>query len=95
LVEDNAGDVLLIKQVLSQATCPLALRVALDGEQALQILADSEFKPRLMILDLNLPKVQGLQVLECAIEPNFSALQLNKLFREREADSGPAIYAGR
>jgi CheY-like chemotaxis protein len=63
LIEDNAGDVLLIKQVISQATFEAGIRVALDGEQALQILADSEFKPALIILDLNIPKVSGLDVL--------------------------------
>ncbi len=63
LIEDGAGDILLIKQVLSQATLPIRLRVAMDGEQALQVLADPEFKPDLIILDLNIPKVPGLEVL--------------------------------
>lgn len=35
----------------------------MDGEQALQVLADPEFKPDLIILDLNIPKVPGLEVL--------------------------------
>lgn len=35
----------------------------LDGEQALQVLADSYFKPDLIILDLNIPKVSGLDLL--------------------------------
>jgi CheY-like chemotaxis protein len=63
LIEDNAGDILLIKQVLSQATFAIALRVAMDGEQALQVLADSEFKPNLTILDLRIPKISGLEIL--------------------------------
>ena len=64
LVEDNAGDVLLIKQVLSQTTWPMRLRVAMDGEQALQVLAEPEYLPDFIILDLNIPKVSGLEVLE-------------------------------
>jgi CheY-like chemotaxis protein len=64
LVEDNAGDVLLIKQVLSQMMWPIKLRVAMDGEQALQVLAEPKYEPDLIILDLNLPKVPGLEVLE-------------------------------
>lgn len=63
LVEDNVGDVVLIKQVLSQAPFEIRIRVALDGEQALQVLADSEFKPTLIILDLNIPRVPGLDLL--------------------------------
>lgn len=66
LVEDNAGDVLLIKQVLSQMTWPITLRVAMDGEQALQVLAEPKYEPDLIILDLNLPRVRGLAVLERA-----------------------------
>ena len=64
LIEDDAGDILLIKQVLSQASVPVRLRVAMDGEQALQVLADPDFKPDLIILDLNIPKVPGLALLE-------------------------------
>jgi len=59
LIEDNAGDVLLIQQILSEATAPIKVRVARDGEQALQILA----KPDLIILDLNIPKGPGLDLL--------------------------------
>lgn len=40
------------------------MRVAVDGEQALDILSDHEFEPDLIILDLNLPKVSGIAFLE-------------------------------
>ena len=62
LVEDNAGDVLAIRQLL--AALPIRISVARDGEQAIQLLEDSEYKPDLIILDLNIPKVPGLAVLE-------------------------------
>jgi len=64
LVEDYAGDTLLVQQVL--ATCPVAykLHIARDGEQALQMLADPNLKADLIILDLNLPRITGLGVLE-------------------------------
>jgi CheY-like chemotaxis protein len=64
LVEDNVGDTLLIQQVL--ASCPVAfkLHIARDGEQALQMLADPNLKLDLIILDLNLPRITGLGVLE-------------------------------
>jgi CheY-like chemotaxis protein len=64
LVEDNVGDTLLVQQVL--ASCPVAfkLHAARDGEQALQMLADPNLKLDLIILDLNLPRITGLGVLE-------------------------------
>ena len=64
LIEDGAGDVLLFKQVISQASLLVRLRVAMDGEQALQVLADPEYEPNLIILDLNIPKISGLEILE-------------------------------
>jgi CheY-like chemotaxis protein len=63
LIEDNAGDVLLIQQVIARATLPVRLIVAMDGEQAIQMLADPEIKPDLIILDLNVPKVPGMAIL--------------------------------
>lgn len=63
VVEDNVGEVLLIRKAL--ADCPVAthVRTALDGEQALQILREPNFKPDLIILDLKIPKLSGHSLL--------------------------------
>src|ERR1700730_12715298 len=64
LVEDAAGDTLLIKEALETCSVPVALTVAEDGETALSLLTKGEIKPDLVILDLNIPKVSGISVLE-------------------------------
>lgn len=64
LIEDNPADVLLTRQALSNYPVPLRIRVAKDGEQALMTLSTSDCKPSLIILDLNMPKVDGHTVLE-------------------------------
>jgi two-component system response regulator len=64
LVEDNAGDTLLIQQTLAEGSIPVRIHVARDGEQALQMLDNPEFHPGLVILDLNLPRIPGSAVLE-------------------------------
>ena len=64
LVEDNAGDTLLIQQTLVECSIPVKLHVARDGEQALQMLDSQDLKPRLIILDLNIPRIPGSAVLE-------------------------------
>ena len=64
LIEDNPADVLLTRQALSNYPVPLRIRVAKDGEQALTTLSGSDCKPNLIILDLNMPKVDGHTVLE-------------------------------
>ena len=64
LIEDNAGDTLLIGQILAECQLPVRLHVARDGEQALQMLADTNLKPSLIVLDLNIPKISGNALLK-------------------------------
>jgi CheY-like chemotaxis protein len=59
VIEDNAGDVLLIRQILQQQQIPIQVHVARDGAQAMFMLAEGRFQPDLILLDLNLPMVSG------------------------------------
>lgn len=63
LIEDNPGDLVLTKQILSTALPSVNIRVAMDGEQALRMLSDTDLKPDLVILDLNIPKIPGIALL--------------------------------
>jgi chemotaxis family two-component system response regulator Rcp1 len=68
LVEDNPGDVLLIQEALRDSKVHNALHVAQDGEEAMAFLlrqGDHIEAPRpdLILLDLNLPKKDGYEVL--------------------------------
>ena len=63
VIEDNAGDVLLIRQILQQQQIPIRVHVARDGAQAMFMLAEGRFQPDLILLDLNLPKTSGLDAL--------------------------------
>ncbi|MEY7851540.1 response regulator [Natrarchaeobius sp. A-rgal3] len=69
LVEDNPGDVRLTKEAFKQGRIENDLHVVSDGNQALEFLAregDYEDAPRpdLILLDLNLPRTDGEEVLE-------------------------------
>lgn len=69
LVEDNPGDVRLTKEALKEAKVGNNLHVAEDGVEAMRFLRrDGEFatapRPDLILLDLNLPKKDGREVLE-------------------------------
>ena len=64
LVEDNTGDVFFIRQALASEPFPITVHVASDGEKAIQMLATRGRDLDLVILDLNIPKVSGLSVLE-------------------------------
>jgi len=69
LVEDNDDDRDLAVLAFKQAKFPGDLVAAADGEQALKILlseggaAPGKSEPKLVLLDLKLPKVDGLEVL--------------------------------
>ncbi len=63
LVEDNAGDALLASQILAEAPVQVKLHIARDGAQALQMLSGG-LKPDVVILDLNLPEIDGLRMME-------------------------------
>lgn len=69
LVEDNPGDVRLTEEAFAEARLNNTLHVATDGVEALDFLHrrgdhESAPRPRLVLLDLNIPKVDGLEVLE-------------------------------
>lgn len=67
LVEDNPGDVALTRAAFEEAKLLNNLIIAADGEQAIDILkaraAAGQELPALVLLDLNLPKVDGREVL--------------------------------
>ena len=69
MIEDNPGDVRLTREVLLEATVPNNLWAVKDGEEAMNFLSQtSEYikvpRPDLILLDLNLPKMSGLDILE-------------------------------
>jgi CheY-like chemotaxis protein len=68
LVEDNEGDIGLIEEVLDEAKIRNSLHIAKDGEEAMLFLhGEGRFsgspRPDVILLDLNLPKKDGREVL--------------------------------
>ena len=65
LVEDNPADVRLTVEALKEARVRNRLRVARDGVEAMAMLrSDSAPRPDLILLDLNLPRKDGREVLQ-------------------------------
>jgi CheY-like chemotaxis protein len=69
LVEDSKGDVGLIEEVFEDAKIGNTLHIVEDGEEAIAFLrGEGQFsdapRPDIILLDLNLPKKDGREVLE-------------------------------
>ena len=71
LVEDNHSDAFLFKRVLRRESISKNVHTACDGVEAINFLFDKnsgkyikQNKPKVIFLDLKLPKLNGLEVLE-------------------------------
>ena len=69
LAEDNRADVLIVEEAISAYDLPIQLYVVPDGEKAVEFIEQAEHDPQapcpqLLVLDLNLPKVSGHEVLQ-------------------------------
>jgi CheY-like chemotaxis protein len=84
LVEDNPDDVEIVRRALSESSVAHHFHVVSDGQEALDLLFDAGDyadqpapKPDVMLLDLNLPKVNGFEVLtEVRASTRFAAMPI-------------------
>lgn len=68
LVEDNEGDIVLTMEALKQGKLKNKVFIARDGQMAIDMLMKNapyqhQVTPDLILLDINLPKVDGVEVL--------------------------------
>ncbi|MEO0534023.1 MAG: response regulator [Cyanobacteria bacterium P01_A01_bin.123] len=64
LVEDNPDDERLTIRALKRAKLTNPIQVARDGEEALAVLFAADPLPSVVLLDIKLPKIDGLEVLQ-------------------------------
>jgi len=80
LVEDNLSDVRLTGEAFQEVNASVRLAIAHDGDQALSLLRQQgphrgAPRPRLILLDLNLPRMSGHEVLaEIKADPELRSI---------------------
>ena len=100
LVEDNPNEVELTLAPLGENRPTPGVVVASDGEKALDYLyrrgdhgSRPAANPRTVLLDLKLPKVDGLEVLECIkTDPHMNTIPVTMLTSPREERDLPRSY---
>lgn len=97
LVEDNAADVRLLREAFLEQGVSVELMVASDGEDATQVLRDPRRRPDLILLDLNLPRKDGREVLaEIKADPalrSIPVLVLTSSEAELDIEHSYALHA--
>lgn len=68
IIEDNAGDVRLLEEAFQELHANVNIRVAKDGAEGIDMVLNQQqtrnsWRPDLILLDLNLPKINGHDVL--------------------------------
>ena len=98
LVEDNPGDVMLVEEVLSDSKVRNRLHVVSDGEQAMEFVRRQGKhagapRPDLILLDLNLPKKSGREVLrEVKTHPDLKTIPVVVLTSSKSDDDVVKSY---
>lgn len=64
LVEDDEGDIALTREVFAMCKIANRIEVARDGEAAFTMLQEGRYRPDLILLDLNLPRMSGKELLK-------------------------------
>ncbi|MCH3882210.1 response regulator [Tenacibaculum sp. K20-16] len=63
LIEDNLIEIMKMKRTISLLKLDHTIHEAKNGEEALKILEDKSKFPDLILLDLNMPKISGIEFL--------------------------------
>lgn len=99
MVEDNPGDILLTREAMKEAKLRNRLNIANDGVEAMEFLrrqgryADAP-RPDLILLDLNLPRMDGREVLtKLKNDPDLKNIPVVVLTTSRAEEDIERVYS--
>jgi chemotaxis family two-component system response regulator Rcp1 len=99
LVEDNPADIRLTQEALRDAPMPVNLSIAMDGIEALEFLHktgkyENAQRPDLILLDLNLPRKNGGEVLsDIKSDPDLKRIPVLVMTTSKEPQDIEKAYS--
>jgi chemotaxis family two-component system response regulator Rcp1 len=102
LVEDNPADIKITQRALRESAFPVDLLVVRDGQEAVEYLlrqgphaGDAQWRsPDLILLDLNLPRLTGLEVLQrIRATPELRSVPVVVLTTSKRHEDVQQVYA--
>jgi len=97
LIEDNPGDVELVKIGFQEAKVANEIQVITDGQTAIDFFENDNDMPDVVLLDINLPKIDGFEILKFirtkSIVPNLPVIILTSSETEFDINKSYASNA--
>lgn len=75
LIEDDIDDVDLLKDALNEIKVPYHIEVIMEGDKVHSYLENVETLPEIIVMDLNLPKIDGKEIL-LELKSSFHLLEI-------------------
>ena len=100
LVEDNPGDIRLVQETFKEGNVTNQLEIVRDGEEAINYMQQRDgyskaTEPGMILLDLNLPKKNGIEVLnEIKSDPNLRKIPVVVLTASQAEEDVVKAYSG-
>jgi chemotaxis family two-component system response regulator Rcp1 len=87
IAEDSGADMILVKETLRVAGIEAELQIFLDGEDCARYLSSNEEPPDAIIVDLNLPRIDGFELLRAVRgNPRFNRVPVAVLTSSRRPE---------
>lgn len=94
LVEDDEVDVMNVKRALKRIDVPFAFQQAPDGLEALEYLNNCTELPQIILLDINMPRMDGLEFLHALrSSPNLKGITVFVITTSDSPDDLRVAYA--
>jgi CheY-like chemotaxis protein len=94
LVDDDRGANFLTRLILDHCKVEGEIDIALDGQHALDLIEAKDFVPDVILLDINMPKMDGFEFLE-ALKDKTKCYHHSRVFvlssSQRDADKEAAL----